>query len=563
MSSSILKQINKLFLNKQYNEVISVSEDFIKSNAPTPFLLNLIGLCKILISNKKDEDLISALSYFEKSHLLAKDKIEGLDGLINLIRACILNINNFKLNKEIFYFLKKAKKLYLNAEKYFGENENFLIFGSDLFKYLLDQNKQNQILDKLINLGTESKVIRSRYLFDNNYLYNWSQKDHFDKAIENSSFFKKLETKNVFKAKDFKNKKIKLGLVCSDLRSYHPLTFFIKRTFQYLDKKNFITSVFSLAKRNKDDPSQNELIQHFNNWHDLHSYNNQQVVDFIQDKEIDILIDIMGFTSANRIQIFNSRVAPTQISWLAYCNTLGFDNIDYLIADHNLIHKKEEKFYSEKIIKLPEIWNAHSGFDIKRNLIKSPFNKNNFLTFGSFGNFKKISDEVVDSWSSILKKINGSKLILKSSINFDTENLMKKFKKRGIDDQIKIYNRLDFNDISSHLDLYNEVDIALDTFPYNGVTTTFEALWKGVPVITMKGFNFNSRCGESIIKNSGFNFLACSNQKEYVEKAIYFAKNKNELNKLREEIFKKILDTPLFNTKKFALEFGKILKKIN
>ena len=154
----------------------------------------------------------------------------------------------------------------------------------------------------------------------------------------------------------------------------------------------------------------------------------------------------------------------------------------------------------QKILKLPDIWNVHSGFDFERNFNETPFIKNGYITFGSFGNFRKISDEVIETWSNILKKIDNSKLVLKSSVNYENTILIDKFKKNGLEKRIKIYERSEFSNLKDHLNLYKNIDIALDTFPYNGVTTTFEALWMGVPVIGIKGYNFNSRCGESILK---------------------------------------------------------------
>ncbi len=561
MSNLVIEQIKRLFIEKKYEEVIKTSENFFQKDQIPTFILNLLGVSNLLKKIKDEKSVLVALSYFEKSHLQAKNKIEGLDGLINLIRTSIMHLNNPRLHDEIIFFLSKAKKFYLKSEKYYDKNENFLIFGSDLFKYLLDHEKQKEILQRLINLNTNSKVIRSRYLFDKNYNYEWSQKNHHQKAVENSKFLPKFEARKIIHESN-KNNKIKIGVVSSDLRSFHPLTFFIKPTFENFDKNSFECHAFSFARRDIKDVSQNDLIKCFDRWHDLHLYENQKAINYIQDQKIDILIDIMGFTSAKRIEIFNTRVCKTQISWLAYCNTLGFDTVDYLFADHNVIYKDEEQYYSEKIVRLPEIWNSHSGFKIERNFNSSPINENKFITFGSFGNFRKISDDTIEVWSSILKNIQGSKLILKSSINFHTEHLIRKFEKYGVRDKIKIYKRFDFKDIKSHLNLYKEIDIGLDTFPYNGVTTTFEALWMGVPVITMKGYNFNSRCGESIIKNSGFNSLICADKKDYVERAIHFSKNINELNELRLNIYKKILDTPLFNNKKFSVQFFDTLKQI-
>jgi len=267
---------------------------------------------------------------------------------------------------------------------------------------------------------------------------------------------------------------------------------------------------------------------------------------------IEILIDLMGLFHADRIEIFNSRIAPFQISWLGYPNTVGFPTIDYLIADDNLIKKDEEKYYLEKIIRIPNIWNCHSGFEFKRKFRDPPIKKNKFITFGSFNNFLKISDEVIEVWSNILKSIKNSKLILKSSLNVNKDVLLKKFKKYDVHESIEFYEKKNFFNNRDHLDLYKKIDIALDTFPYNGVTTTFEALWSGVPVIAMKGFNMNSRCGESILKNANLDYLISRNKSDYLRVALYYSNNLEKLDDLRKMIHKNILNTSLFDSKKFS-----------
>ena len=159
-------------------------------------------------------------------------------------------------------------------------------------------------------------------------------------------------------------------------------------------------------------------------------------------------------------------------------------------------------------------------FEYQRELPPLPFDKNKFITFGSFNNFLKISDEVIRTWSKILKKIKNSKLILKSSLSYQIKNIISKFKYYGVENQLEFFDKQNYFKVEEHLKLYNHIDICLDTFPYNGVTTTFEALWSGVPVIVMKGFNFNSRCGESIVKNGNLNYFLAVNENDYIEKAV-------------------------------------------
>jgi protein O-GlcNAc transferase len=179
--------------------------------------------------------------------------------------------------------------------------------------------------------------------------------------------------------------------------------------------------------------------------------------------------------------------------------------------------------------------------------------------FGSFNNFKKISDEVVETWSKILKEVDNSKLILKSSQNFHNETIMQKFEKFKVQNQIIILNRIDYPDQLSHLESYNNIDVAFDTFPYNGVATTFDALWMNVPVLVLQGNNFLTRCGESILKNANLSELIAKDRDDYVRKAVQLVENKGKLINIRENIYNKILTTPLFDTNKFTKNFSEIL----
>ena len=155
-------------------------------------------------------------------------------------------------------------------------------------------------------------------------------------------------------------------------------------------------------------------------------------------------------------------------------------------------------------------------------------------------------------------------MILKSSLNVNNNIIYEKFEKFGVHNSIKIYESSNFKDIKAHINLYKKIDIALDTFPYNGVTTTFEALWSGVPVISMKGYNMNSRCGESILKNGKIDSLISENKKDYITKALYYSKNIDKLEELRLKIYNNILNSPLFNSKKFSIEYqNKLLSVYN
>ena len=558
ISRQFIDNFIRLFKEKKYQELIDQSDIMTSIDDRGSGLSNLIGLSKNLIAQPSKEYIISSLDDFKDAYLKAKKEIFGIEALCNLITIAVQNCRKYP---ELLDVLRNTEKLYLEAEKNFENNEKLLISGSDLFKYLINQKKVTEIMEKLIKNNTSSKMIRCNYAYNNNFSYSWSAKKYFEYSQVFKNFFPKFKCKKISEINYKDNKKIKLGFVSGNLCNNHSVTYFLKKTFKYIEKKKFEIFVFSFGNQ-KSSKIIDDINTNIDFYFDITSLDNQKVIELIQNKKINILIDLMGVTDADRIEIFNNRVSPIQISWLGYCNTIGFDTIDHIIADKNLIKEDEKQYYSENILELPNIWNTHSGFDFERNFNEAPCIQNGYITFGSFGNFRKISDEVIETWSNILKKIDNSKLLLKSSGNYENTILIDKFKKKGLEKRIKIYDRSEFSSLMDHLNLYKKLDIALDTFPYNGVTTTFEALWMGVPVIGIKGFNFNSRCGESILKNANLNSFIASDKKNYEDKALYFSKNIKLIEEERKKIFNEVIFSPIFNAKQFGIDFSKCLYEL-
>ena len=538
-----------LFSRKKYKDIILKVEEYSKRDNRPGGLSSLVGVCKMLNPNYTEEDVISALSDFEDAYKKLKTQLAGIEALGNYITACIKNSQKY-LN--VIDFLENAKLMFDEAEKNFPYNEKLYLSGIDLHKYLLNPKKVLQLSKKVLENNSKLKINACTYGMMNNYIYDWGIKDYYNYSKDFKTYFPKLNVKDINDIDYKKNNKIKIGFVSPDFVVNHSVTYFVKNTIKNLDKNIFEVSVYQIGESSLLKSSSKELKDNSDFWYDLSKTSNQEIVDKIQADKIEILFDVMGLTGAKNIEIFNNRVCPIQISWLAFCNTVGFNDIDYLIADKNLIYDKEEKYYSEKIIKLPHVWNCHSGFPFKREKLDLPFKKNKFITFGSFNNFLKISDEVIRTWSKILKEVKNSKLILKSSFSYQTKNIISKFKNYGVDKQLEFFDRQNYSEVEDHLKLYNNVDIGLDTFPYNGVTTTFEALWAGVPVLVMKGYNFNSRCGESIVKNGNLEYFLAENEDQYIQKATHLANNIDELTSIREKIFSNILSTPLYDSQKFA-----------
>ena len=356
-----------------------------------------------------------------------------------------------------------------------------------------------------------------------------------------------------------KNKKIKIAFLSSDLRK-HSVSFFLKDLFLNIDKDIFEVIALSNLNKNKEDSTSKILKNSINQWHTISDKSDGEVINLVKSLDVDILIDLNGLTKGNRINVIKNRCAPVQICWLGYNNSTGLKNIDYLIADHNVIKKDEEGLYAEKILYLPKIWNAHS---LPTEL--PPIKKDGLVfSYGSFNNFKKISDDTVEVWSKIIEKSN-SQIYLKNpqeNVSLDLkENILKKFIDRGVRKNKVIFLETK-NNTYDHLSLYNKIDLALDTFPYPGVTTSFEAVLMGVPVLTMKGYNFNSRCGESININLQMENFIAKNKDEYFEKAISLQNKSDYLKEIRHTLRNKALTSPLFDGKSFTKDFAEILKKI-
>ena len=540
----------KLFKEKKYSELIFL----IESSKDEKDLLagehNLLGVTRLLVE-KNEKNIYLSLQNFETAYLKEKSTKIGLDSLKNYINLLVdlFKISNLEINFD------KALLYFEEAKFFWGYNRDLSIAIKRLYWSLNEVDKVQLTLSQMIkNKDYDPNTICS-FIFSQFYKDDWKQKQYLDY----SKFLKKkLPSYKLNNMNYSQNSKIKLGFISGDIRSNHSVTYFLKTVLLNYDKKNY--EIYLYFNHETDDETTKEFKKLISKSQNINSLNDLEAINCIRHDKIDVAFDLMGATSSHRESLFKNRIAPIQINWIGYCNTMGLTNNDYLIVDHNQVFEKEKNFYSEKILFLPKIWNCHSGFNFKRAENPIPFKKNNFITFGSFNNFCKINDKVVDTWSQILRKIKNSKLILKPSGKSDTSRLKKLFEKKQVLDSVIFYKSIKF--LEDHLKLYNQIDIALDTFPYNGVTTSFEAVWMGVPVLTMRGFNFNSRCGESINKNLCLPDLIAKDRNDYVNKAVSLSKNIDQLVFFRNKIFKNALSSPLFNTKEFSRNFFDTIKTL-
>ena len=427
-----LFKIQKLYQEKRYSEAIFEIESTTTDKNRSSFLYNLLGVCRASQKGKTDRDIQYALNDFETAFY--KDNLGqvSLDALCGHIALCVemgrkenALVNNFLI----------SEKMYLEAEKKYSKNILYLKYGIDLYKYLLKHDKKISNVLKIINIKGLNKMFGTILTTSQMYLNNWAQKDFEEFQKKFTKIFNIYETKKISRI-DIDKNKIRVGFLSPDFHKDHSITYFIKSLLKDLSQSKFETYGLSLLKEHEHDKTTDNFIKLFNNWSVLGEKTDQEIINIIQDLKIDILIDLAGLWSANRIGIFNTRICPLQISWLGYNNSSGLKEVDFILADINTV-KEEEKYYGPKIYKLPKIWNSHCGFDYKRTYNELPFKKNNYFTFGSFNNFMKLNDDVLSTWIKILKKIKNSKLILKSSLFVCEEAIKKRFEEEGLINSIQ------------------------------------------------------------------------------------------------------------------------------
>ena len=555
--------IQKLFQEKRYSEIILLLDYKIPENQKNSGLLNLLGASRLLKGEPSKEELLNAINDFKKAFLKeirTQNSLEAFKNFINVSVDLYNYENSTKNHQKAYKYFKEILNIYDQDKDYFSKDEFLLLSLIRIYTRLINLDKVREIYGELIKNKFYKPQTICSLIYNNCFVNNWKQEDFLKYGRLLSKNLQIYENKKLKPINKNRNKKIKIGFLSSDIKSKHSIIYFLKTITDNYNEDKFEIYLYSNNRKSSEDETIRSIKSSINKNYDIFGLNNIDLINLIRSDKIDIFIDLMGVTSDQRVEILKNRAAPIQIVWCGFCNSTGIEEVDYIISDPNLIYDSELNLYQEKIIFMPKIWNCHSGIEIERTFNESPFLKNNTITFGSFNNFSKINTPVIETWSKILKEVKNSKLILKSSLPRVTDLLSDKFQNKGVLDSIEFINTLpNFED---HMLLYKKVDIALDTFPYNGVTTSFEAIWMGTPVITMKGYNFNSRCGESINKNLNMEHLIAENEMEYIAIAKEFSENKDKLLNVRKEIFDQAISSPLFDTKSFSNDFLKSLEVI-
>ena len=401
----------------------------------------------------------------------------------------------------------------------------------------------------LKSLGIKGKSISPMELFslEDNPL------NHLKRARK---LYKERYTRPTKDIKYSKKDIIHIGYFSADF-STHPVMQLIAPILEQHDRSKFKIYLYSFV------PKEDEYTERARKseciFRDISKLDNIEAMALAMDDQIDIAVDLMGHTTQNRFSIFSSRVAPIQINYLGYPASIGSDVMDYIIADEIVIPNDYEKFYSEKIINMP---NCYLCNDDKLKINNEPLSRKDYnlpdegFIFTCFNNNKKITSREFDIWMRLLEKIKGSVLWLKKPNKLAIENLYIEAEKRNVDPKRLIFaNNVPFD---LHLARQSLGDLGLDTFNFNGHKTTCDALCAGLPVLTKSGENFVARVSSSLLTSIGMPELITYNENQYEETALRLASSEIELLKLKSKLNKIKNQSSLFNSKSYTKDLEKI-----
>jgi protein O-GlcNAc transferase len=299
----------------------------------------------------------------------------------------------------------------------------------------------------------------------------------------------------------------------------------------------------------------------FDNFVDLGNHTDREIIAAIEALGIDILIDLMGHTRGSPLSVLAQRPAPIQVNYLGFPGTIGGSHIDYIIADRTLVAAEDRKYYSEKVVYLPDSFMPQDTNG--RGISSRPFRRADFglpdhaVVFCSFNNAYKLNPSMFGSWMNILRAVGGSVLWLSDLAEVARGNLRREDEALGVDARRLIFAQR-LHSSADHLARHRLADLFLDTLPYNAHTTASDALWAGLPVLTLFGETFAGRVAASLLHAASLPELVTHSREAYEALAIELAQNRDRLQNIREKLERNRLTTPLFDTARYTrhLEAG-------
>jgi len=405
---------------------------------------------------------------------------------------------------------------------------------------------------KAITLDDKNDVARSYYLMASHYLEALSREESYlAHCLWDAYHAKRIQVASAFSNSAIADRRLRVGYLVPDFK-LHPIPGFIESILQHHNTDDF--EIILYIDSRKPDELTDRLSTYASQCHNIYDYTDTRAKRFIRDDGIDILVDLVGHGMYNRLQTLAWKPAPVIITGIGYPDTTGISVIDYRLCDEFTEPEGNERYASETLLRIENCSLSYTPPADVPPVEPLPAQKSGQVTFASFNELARITPRLLVAWCDILKALPDARLVITTD-SFNNpqvlENYLKKFEAHGVDRARLSFHGLN-NGTQSHMAMYNSVDIVLDTYPYNGDTTTCEALWMGVPVVTLKGDAHCARVGYSLMHSVGLDDWVADSHDEYTRIAVNNARNTSALAELRDTLRDTMAAAPLCDTRGYT-----------
>lgn len=536
IKSQILRYLNK---TNEALELLIKIVDIDKSN-----IINIISLAEAYY--RWIGDIESSKRLYEKAYAIDSTHIELLKRMCTLYHEC--HYGSEKDNLEKTYMLgKKLSETSDNIDEFIGTIQTSALNVIDWDLYDKFGNSWNSWIG-IAKLG-RVKTLEDRM----SLLYAHKQ---YGEALEEQALLNPIDKK----IKNRLDKKIRIGFLSSDLRE-HPVGWFTLPIMKYLDKNKFDIYCY-YPYIYQDEELQVKFMETAQKFKFCHTHTSRSIASMVSNDQIDILIDLAGYSALHRIDVMAYKPAPIQISWVGYPHSTGLKGIDYILVDP-YIKPNNNDLLIEKPLALSKTWMVIDDESFVASQLGKVIaeDKNGYVTFGTLNAPYKLTKEAISIWADIMSKVPNSRFIY---IRPETvspslqEHFYKEMEAHGIS-----RDRISFIHMRRYYRAYlNYIDIVLDTFPHTGGTITCEALWMGIPVITLIGECMFERISFSNLSNSNLSEFCAHTIDDYKQIALNLAKDKKRRLYLLKHLRSQIKENPLGQPKEFAIDFGDAMESI-
>ena len=400
-------------------------------------------------------------------------------------------------------------------------------------------------------LSTTDMDVASTYLFRLHHDDSLDLQVLFERHREWARRFAPVQPLRHSPRPDARDKQpLRIGYLSPDFRT-HPVAFFFESLLDGHDSR--AVEVYGYGDVACPDETTERMQPKFKRYHSIQGLDDQTVVRQIQRDGIDILVDLAGHTGGNRLGVFAGKPAAIQVTYCGYPDTTGMTQIDYRLVDALSTPLALQRYHTETLVHLPETFLCYRPCELAPPVTAPPREDRGYVTFGVFNNTSKVNDPLIRTWAELLRSIPASRLFFKSRAGDDEgvcARFLEKFRALGISPaRIQFAGQVS---LEAYYRQLAQVDIVLDTFPYHGTTTTCDALWMGVPVVTRLGQHHASRVGLSLLSQVGMDFCVAHTEQEYIDKAGAIARDKVSLAKIRRTLRARMEASPLCRPRRFA-----------